>query len=116
MAIDTEAGQAAPLVMAETVRSEDAITVEVAGDIDIATSSRLRAELEALLERRPAAVVLDLTRVSFCDSSGLSVLVQANRQCAEDGIDLSLAPSKVLLRALELTGLLPTLKVVTPGA
>lgn len=116
MAIDTEAGQATPLVVVETVRSEDAITVEVAGDIDIATSSRLRAELEALLERRPGAVVLDLTRVSFCDSSGLSVLVQVNRHCAEAGIDLSLAPSKVLLRALELTGLLPTLKVVTPGS
>ncbi|WET77960.1 STAS domain-containing protein [Amycolatopsis sp. QT-25] len=114
MAIDTEAGQAASLVVVERARAEGALTVEVAGDIDIATSPRLRAELQASLERRPDVVLLDLSRVGFCDSSGLSVLVQLNRHCAESGIDLSLMPSKVLLRALELTGLVPTLKVVTP--
>lgn len=111
MAIDTEAGQAAPLVVVEAARSTAAITVEVAGDIDISTSSRLRAELFELLADAPGAAVIDMTGVGFCDSSGISVLVQLNRHCEETGIDLSLAPSKVLRRALELTGLLPTLKV-----
>ena len=111
MAIDTEAGQAAPLVVVEAARSEAAITVEVAGDIDISTSSRLRTELFELLADAPGSAVIDMTGVGFCDSSGLSVLVQLNRHCEEAGIDLSFAPSKVLRRALELTGLLPTLKV-----
>ncbi|MBE1575298.1 STAS domain-containing protein [Amycolatopsis roodepoortensis] len=111
MAIDTEAGQAAPLVVVEAARSKAAITVLVAGDIDISTSSRLRTELFELLGEAPGAAVIDMTGVRFCDSSGLSVLVQLNRHCQEAGIDLSFAPSKVLRRALELTGLLPTLKV-----
>ncbi|EME58561.1 STAS domain-containing protein [Amycolatopsis decaplanina] len=111
MAIDTEAGQAAPLVVVEAARSEDAITVEVAGDIDISTSPRLRAELFRLLEDGPGVAVIDLTGVGFCDSSGLSVLVQLNRHCEESGIDLGFAPSKVVHRAIELTGLLPTLKM-----
>lgn len=111
MAIDTEAGQAAPLVVVQTAGSEDTITVEVAGDIDISTSSRLRTELFELLADAPGVAVIDMTGVGFCDSSGLSVLVQLNRHCAEAGVDLILAPSKVLYRALELTGLLPTLKV-----
>ncbi|RSN65213.1 anti-sigma factor antagonist [Amycolatopsis sp. WAC 04182] len=113
MAIDTEAGQAAPLVVVETARSEDAITVEVAGDIDIATSPRLRAELAKLLADGPGAAVIDMTGVGFCDSSGLSVLVQLNQHCEEAGIDLTFAPSKVLRRAIELTGLSPTLKMTT---
>ncbi|MFE6613502.1 STAS domain-containing protein [Amycolatopsis sp. NPDC057786] len=111
MAIDTEAGQAAPLVVVPTARSEEAITVEVAGDIDISTSPRLRSELFELLADGPGAAVIDMTGVGFCDSSGLSVLVQLNRHCVEAGIDLSFAPSKVLRRAIELTGLLPTLKM-----
>jgi len=110
MAIDSEAGQAAPLVVAETARSAEAITVEVAGDIDISTSPRLRAELFELLADGPGTAVVDMTGVGFCDSSGLSVLVQLNRHCQELGIDLSFAPSKVLRRAIELTGLSPTLK------
>ncbi|KFU75861.1 anti-sigma B factor antagonist [Amycolatopsis lurida] len=113
MAIDTEAGQAAPLVVVQTARSEEAITVEVAGDIDIATSPRLRAEVFKLLADAPGAAMIDMTGVGFCDSSGLSVLVQLNRHCEEAGIELSFVPSKVLRRALELTGLLPTLKVDT---
>lgn len=111
MAIDTEAGQAAPLVVVERARSEAAITVEVAGDIDISTSPRLQAAILELLAGAPGAAVIDMTGVGFCDSSGLSVLVRLNRHCQEAGIDLSFAPSKVLRRALELTGLLPTLKV-----
>ncbi|MER6664949.1 STAS domain-containing protein [Amycolatopsis japonica] len=110
MAIDSEAGQAAPLVVAEAARSDDAITIEVAGDIDISTSPRLRAELFELLAHGPGTAVIDMTSVGFCDSSGLSVLVQLNRHCQESGIDLSFAPSKVVRRAIELTGLLPTLK------
>ncbi|MEU3769275.1 STAS domain-containing protein [Amycolatopsis keratiniphila] len=111
MAIDSEAAQASPLVVAEAARSEEAITVAVTGDIDISTSPRLRSELFELLADGPGVAVIDMTGVGFCDSSGLSVLVQLNRHCQESGIDLSFAPSKVVHRAIELTGLLPTLKV-----
>ncbi|RSN26810.1 anti-sigma factor antagonist [Amycolatopsis sp. WAC 04169] len=111
MPIDSEAAQASPLVVAEAARSEEAITVSVTGDIDISTSPRLHAELFELLADGPGIAVIDMTGVGFCDSSGLSVMVQLNRHCQEAGIDLSFAPSKVVRRAIELTGLLPTLKV-----
>ncbi|AUI64656.1 anti-anti-sigma factor [Amycolatopsis sp. BJA-103] len=98
--------------MVEAARSDGAITIAVTGDIDISTSPRLLSEIRALLAGAPRVAVIDLTGVGFCDSSGLSVLVQLNRQCAESGTDLGLAPSKVVRRAIELTGLLPTLKIV----
>ncbi|MBB5852056.1 STAS domain-containing protein [Amycolatopsis umgeniensis] len=111
MAFNTETGQSAPLTVVEAARSDGAITVEVAGDVDISTSPRLLEETRALLEGAPRVVMVDMTGVGFCDSSGLSVLVQLNRFCEESGIDLSFAPSKVLRRAIELTGLLTTLKI-----
>ncbi|KZB81492.1 STAS domain-containing protein [Amycolatopsis regifaucium] len=109
MAFDTEAAQPTPLAMTATEHPHDAITIEVAGDVDAATSPRLRARLRDLVESRPSAVVVDMTAVGFCDSSGLSVLVQLNRYCTESGIALSIRPSKVVRRAIELTGLLATL-------
>ncbi|WP_410602914.1 STAS domain-containing protein [Amycolatopsis sp. lyj-90] len=112
MAFNTDTGQSAPLTVVGAARSGDAITIEVTGDIDISTSPRLLTEVLALLKGAPRAAVIDLTGVGFCDSSGLSVLVQLNRQCAESETDLGLVPSKVVRRAIELTGLLPTLKIV----
>ncbi|WP_414941363.1 STAS domain-containing protein [Amycolatopsis sp. cmx-11-51] len=111
MAFNTELGQPAPLAVTEAERSHDAVTIGVAGDIDISTSPRLLAETRALLAGGARVAVIDMTGVGFCDSSGLSVLIQLNRHCAESGIELSIAPSKVVHRAIELTGLLSTLKM-----
>lgn len=111
MAFNTEIGQPAPLAVIEAERSHDAVTIEVAGDVDISTSPRFLTETRALLAGGAGVAVIDMTGVGFCDSSGLSVLIQLTRFCAESGIDLSIVPSKVVYRAIELTGLLSTLKI-----
>ena len=111
MAFNTETAQPAPLAVIETDRSDDALVVEVTGDIDISSSPRFRTKILQLLGTGPAAAVIDMTGVGFCDSSGLSGLLQLHRYCAESGIDLRIAPSKVVRRAIELTGLSSTLKL-----
>ncbi|NUR83308.1 MAG: STAS domain-containing protein [Nonomuraea sp.] len=56
-------------------RREDLYTyVDVIGDLDVAGAPRLRAEIEQALSD-PPNLVLDLSRVPFCDSVGLGVLV-----------------------------------------
>ncbi|ANN19500.1 anti-anti-sigma factor [Amycolatopsis orientalis] len=111
MAFNTGTAQSAPFAVIEADRSDDAVVVEVTGDIDISSSPRFHAKILELLERGPATVVIDLTGVGFCDSSGLSGLLRLHRYCTESGIDLSIAPSKVVRRAIELTGLSSTLKL-----
>ncbi|GGU13764.1 STAS domain-containing protein [Streptomyces violascens] len=54
----------------------DAVLVRVQGDLDIETAPRLRAALTPLLHRR---VELDLSEVSFIDSSGITVLLVHQR-------------------------------------
>jgi anti-anti-sigma factor len=78
--------------------------VEVTGEVDIATSPRLRAALE----ERPRAegrVVLDLTGVTFMDSSGLSVVLSLQRDAAATGERLAVVcppgPARLLF---EVTG------------
>jgi anti-anti-sigma regulatory factor len=41
------------------------VRVVVAGELDIATSGRLNAELDAVLARRPAHIQVDLSSVTF---------------------------------------------------
>jgi anti-anti-sigma factor len=56
----------------------DDVVLHLAGELDLAVKEELRAALAgARLDGRP--LVLDLTDVTFLDSSGLAVLLEANR-------------------------------------
>ena len=89
-------------------RTADGIRLQVSGDVDLAAAPDL---LEAILEagRSCAAgehVVLDLAGVTFIDSSGLALLVDAHRRItAQDQVLLLGAVPERVQRLLELTGL-----------
>src|SRR5919201_2553826 len=59
--------------------------VTVSGEIDVATSPRLRTELIALVTRGATDVTIEFGGVSFVDSSGLGVLVAIYKRLREDG-------------------------------
>jgi anti-anti-sigma factor len=78
--------------------------VTVRGEVDLATADRLWTELEPLLSAE-AVVVLDGTEITFLDSSGLRVLLQAGNRAAADGAAFRLvAPQPAVQRVLELAG------------
>src|SRR5438128_2701482 len=47
------------------------------GEIDLHVSPQIGASLAALVKKKPAKVVVDLSKVSYIDSSGLAVLIEA---------------------------------------
>jgi anti-sigma B factor antagonist len=47
------------------------------GDLDLATAPRLTARLEAMREHGARRVLVDLSGVEFCDSTGLRALIGA---------------------------------------
>jgi RNA polymerase sigma-B factor len=81
--------------------------VTVSGEIDVATSPRLRSELIDLLDQKAQSIVLDLGGMSFIDSSGLGVLVGALRRLREqDGSSIVLRGMQPpVRRVFEITGL-----------
>ena len=82
----------------------------LAGEIDSYTAPDLAERLEA----DPTLVVLDLTDVTFIDSSGLRVLVEGHRRRVEAGSSLTLrSPSAAVQRLLEISGLAGHLDVVS---
>ena len=46
------------------------------GEIDLHVSPRISASLGAMIDAKPKQVVVDLTNVSYIDSSGLAVLIE----------------------------------------
>jgi anti-anti-sigma factor len=75
----------------------------LSGEIDAHTAPLLAAAMAGL----PAGVVkVDMAGVSFMDSSGLRVLMDATTRARESGGDLVVAsPSPTVARLVEISGL-----------
>jgi anti-anti-sigma factor len=81
--------------------------VVVTGEIDMATAPMLGRELTAAIESGDGPVVLDLSDVTFFDSSGLRVAIVAHRDLGEQGRRLAVVcnPEGHVRRTFALAGL-----------
>lgn len=76
--------------------------VTAMGELDLATVELVRDELLPAVDR--GTVILDLAGVTFCDSSGLRMLVEAHRRAKARGTCLRLAAlTTPVRRLLEIT-------------
>ena len=91
----------------------DHAVVSVGGEVDLETATRLGdAALEALRDLS-SHLVLDMSGVSFMDSTGLKVLLSLQRSAALAGGSLTVAgATRPVRRILTLTGLDQTLQLV----
>jgi len=89
-------------------RQQDGCTiVTLSGDLDIACAHVLREQLLGI-GTQGSRLIADLSGVTFCDASGLSVLAAVRRNTRLFGGALRLAaPSVPVSRILRLTGLGP---------
>ncbi len=90
-----------------SVRSQNGYTIAaISGDLDIASVPALREQLLGLLRPDASRIVADLSGVTFCDASGLAVLIGVGRRARLLGGVLRLAaPSPPVVTVLRLTGL-----------
>jgi anti-sigma B factor antagonist len=86
-------------------REGGSVTVAVAGEIDLSTADQLDAAIRQAEETDTNRIVVDLSALSFVDSTGLSVLLEAIKRTRRDGNRLSFVPSKheAVTRLLALT-------------
>lgn len=91
-----------------STRFDDGYTIAtLSGELDVACTPVLREQLLAVLTPRASRLVVDLAGVSFCDASGLAVLVSTGRRAELLGGVLRLvAPSPAVAVALHASGLL----------
>jgi anti-anti-sigma factor len=90
------------------LRRHDRVSeITLGGELDLAVLPRLNSALRAALEFAPTdALVLDLTAVTFADSSALHWLIWARRHAvaAGAGFDVTTAP-RVMRDLLAFSGL-----------
>jgi anti-sigma B factor antagonist len=101
-----------PLTL-DAERGDDGVArLAVAGEIDLATAGSFEAAGSALLDKRPGALVLDFAGVTFCDSSGIGVLVRLYNRATILGCRLSLQhPTPNVRAVLDMTALTRILHV-----
>ncbi len=86
-------------------RTPREVFVTVCGELDTYTAPRLRVRLRDVIDQGNPMVVLDLSKMTFIDSSGLGVLAGALKWARSRGGKLTLAnPSRSTLRVLEISG------------
>ena len=81
-------------------------TLVVTGEIDIANAPTFLHELLAVAAEAHSPALVDLSAVTFLDSSGLNALVKARRSL--EGTDVSLVllnPSPICRRVFDITGI-----------
>ncbi len=78
----------------------------VRGEVDVATAPQLRERLNAFAEPGNVTIVVDLTDVSFVDSTALGVLVSGAKRLRKGGGDLKLVVTEPhIAKVLSITGL-----------
>jgi anti-sigma B factor antagonist len=81
-------------------------TIAVTGEIDLTSAPQLDDQVMSLIDGGASTIVIDLSGVSFMDSTGLRVLLKASKLLVGAGGALELKdPSEPVQRLLEVSGL-----------
>lgn len=102
-----------PLLTIESSEQGEALVVALAGEFDLASAQLVDDELARAQESYPV-VILDLTGVTFMDSTGLHVVLRVDERMQEAGTSLRVVPGgPQVQRLFQLTGATDRLQTVT---
>lgn len=80
-------------------------TIGVTGELDLATADELQLELERVENTDAASIILDLSGLTFMDSTGVRLLIAAHRRSSADANRLALLRGgPAVQRVLQLSG------------
>jgi anti-anti-sigma factor len=74
----------------DSTERDDGYVVELGGELDISSAASVESRLMELEQRAPKQLYLDLRKVSFIDSTGLSMIINADGRARKDGRRLTI--------------------------
>ncbi len=84
----------------------------VTGELDLSTAGQLQNRLADVIQGSATPLVVDLEGVRFCDSSGLSAAVAAERLAAKHGVWLAFANARpAVAKLFQITNLDQCLRI-----
>lgn len=70
------------------------------GEIDLHVSPNVAASLGMMIQKKPGQLIVDLSRVTYIDSSGLAALIEAMQNVQEYGGKFALAGLQETIRTI----------------
>ena len=81
------------------------LTLVLRGDLDAYTGPRFNQSLRSAVARTKGDVAMDMSDVTFVDSSGIAILVAVAKELRERGSQLVIqSPPQMVAKVLEMTG------------
>lgn len=98
------------------IRTDGRIRACISGELDIADYDGLTKALREVEAGAVAPIVVDLSELTFIDSTGLRILIEAHNRAEADGrrFEVALATSPQVERVFELCRLGEVLRIVRP--
>ena len=88
-------------------------TVSLRGEVDVLTVDQVRVALGEALAAGPSEIVVDLTDLTFIDSTGLGALIFGFQRARDRGVRFRLAhPSRAVHQILVLSGFLEVVELI----
>jgi anti-sigma B factor antagonist len=100
---ETEGLHESPIAGVE--KRDGATIVHLTGELDLYNAHLVRDELLSAAADHPQRLIVDLSAVTFIDSTGLGVLIEARTKLANRRALLLAGPGLETRRALEISGL-----------
>jgi anti-sigma B factor antagonist len=95
---------------ANVSQTDGTTVVSLCGELDVSSSSGLSDELVGLIEAGTTDLIIDLAKLAFIDSTGLSAILRANRKLERGHLVLR-KPNPIVRQVLEITGLTGALRI-----
>lgn len=82
--------RAADMLTVRTAYDRDTFLIALSGDLDLSNAAKLEHVLREAARSEASETVVDLTHLQFIDSTGLQLLILADRNAHVDGRSFSL--------------------------
>ena len=94
-------------MMFSTEKSGDKLRISLRGEIDHHNAAEVRVRIDRVLETEmPEVFYFNLSGVTFCDSSGLGLVMGRMRKCGQiDSVLIVESPSEAVLKILNIAGM-----------
>lgn len=96
-----------PQFLCDLAERDDGFGLKLVGELDLSTVDVLRRGIEDLFvsDATMRRLVIDLSPLTFVDSSGLACLLKVAERARREGVELELTPGPPsVMRVFELTG------------
>src|SRR6266446_3007825 len=81
-------------------REDQPNVLPLEGEIDLHVSPNVTASLRMMIEKKPKQLIVDLSRVTYIDSSGLAALIEGMQNVEEYGGKFALAGLQETIRTI----------------